>query len=127
MKSIDAENWELYQIFSYKFKHEKKARQPGEPLYSSFNFNNSSDEQIMNFIITAKDATVSNINIEIDNYKEVAIPVRLKAEESIKYSGGDKAVIYSPTWQKIGEININPNDFRTFNSGFFINFVNTPS
>ncbi|MFC2097009.1 hypothetical protein ACFLSI_01615 [Bacteroidota bacterium] len=112
LKSIGDKNWELYQIFSYKFKHEKKVRQPGEPLNSSFNFNNPADEQVMSFIITAKESEVSDIKIEIDNYKEIKIPVRLKAEESIKYTGGDTAIIYSPSWQKIKEININPTDFK---------------
>lgn len=112
LKSLENNNWELNQIFSYKFRHEKKVRQPGEPLYSLFNFNNPADEQVINFIVTAKETTISDIIIEIDNYKKVLIPVQIKAEESLKFTGGNKAIIYSPTWQKIKEININSSDFR---------------
>ena len=122
LKNLENNNWELYQIFSYKFKHEKKVRQPGEPLYSSYNFNNPAEEKSMSFIITAKDATVSGIKIEIDSYKELLIPVQLKAEESIKYTGGNKAIIYSPNWQKTVEININSSDFKVSKGEHTITF-----
>ena len=76
----------------------------------------------MSFIITAKDATVSGIKIEIDSYKELLIPVQLKAEESIKYTGGNKAIIYSPNWQKTVEININSSDFKVSKGEHTITF-----
>ena len=44
--------WNLLQIYSSKFNHENKVRQPGEPLYSTFNFEHKGQDQTMNFIIT---------------------------------------------------------------------------
>jgi len=107
LETVNENEWNLYQVYSYKFKHEKKVRQPGEPLYSTFTFNNPAEEHEINFILTAKDATISKITLELDNYKRIILPISLKAEESIKYTGGDKAIVYSNTWQKVKEIDIN--------------------
>ncbi len=107
LETVNENEWNLYQVYSYKFKHEKKVRQPGEPLYSTFIFNNPAEEHEINFILTAKDATISKITLELDNYKRIILPISLKAEESIKYTGGDKAIVYSNTWQKVKEIDIN--------------------
>jgi len=122
LKSLNENNWELYQIYSYKFKHEKKIRQPGEPLYSSFKFQNPSNEQTINFIITAKESSVSEIIIEIDNYKELILPLTLKPDESLKYTGGDKAIIYNRTWQKIKEIPIKSADLKISKGDHTITF-----
>ncbi len=107
LEIIGEEKWNLYQVYSYKFKHIKKVRQPGEPLFSTFTFDNPASEQVMNFILTAVDGNIDDIRMEIDNYKEISLPVQLKAGETIKYSGGDKAAIYNKNWRKLKEINMN--------------------
>ncbi len=99
-----AGQWNLTQVFSHKFKHEMKERQPGEPLFSTFNFDHRGEKQAINFILTAVDATVFSPKIVLDNYKEITLPVTLQAEESLKYNGGKTASVYSPTWQKVKEI-----------------------
>ena len=92
--------WQLRQIHSFKFKHEKKVRQPGEPLYSTFNFHNPVTTQALNFILTAVGADVRDAKIELNNYKNFVLPVTLKEGESIKYAGGNEAIIFSRTWQE---------------------------
>ncbi len=103
LKKINNNEWNLVQINSGKFKHEKKTRQPGEPLYSTFKFKNDGEDQIVNFILSAIDSDVSGIKIEIDNYKEIILPVKLKAGEHIKYFGGEKAYVYNEFWQQLSE------------------------
>lgn len=104
LKTLGDNKWELYRIFSYKFHYKKKVKQPGEPLYEKFEFNNPANEQSMGFILTAKDGDVSGIKMEIDNYKEVKLPVTLNEGEILKYESGEKAVVYNKSWHRIKDI-----------------------
>lgn len=104
-------SWELRQIFSYKFKHENKVRQPGEPLYSTFAFNNPAQEQPLWFILTAAGAPVDKITLELDNYKQIQLPVSLSAGDIIRYEGGSTATVYNRFWQERSRIEVNPADF----------------
>ena len=104
--------FDLHRTYSGKFKHEKKVRQPGEPLYSTFDFSHNGTDQTMNFIMNAVDGDISNITMEIDNYKEIELKVALKAGEIIKYTGGTKASVYDKNWQVIKEFDIDPSLFK---------------
>ncbi len=106
LEVISENEWNLYQVYSYKFKHEKKVRQPGKPLYSTFTFENPAVKQPVNFILTAADVSVHDIKMEIDNYKDLSIPITLKAGETIKYYGKEKAIIFNKNWQRLKEINM---------------------
>jgi hypothetical protein len=106
LEETDDNKLSLHQVYSQKFKHEKKVRQPGEPLYSTFSFENPEFKQILNFNLTAVDCSINNIRMEIDNYKEVILPISLKQGETIKYKGGNKAVVYNMYWQKVKVIKI---------------------
>jgi hypothetical protein len=110
LEKINDHAWNLYQVFSGKFTHEKKERQPGEPLTSVFSYENKGKEQTANFILTAVDCDVSNITLEKDNHKTIDLPVALKAGDHIKYTGGAKAFVYDQKWQKIAEFEVDAND-----------------
>ncbi len=100
-----AENqWNLRQIQSFKFKHEDKVRQPGEPLFSTFKFENQEENANLNFILTATDATISKLKIELDNNRDIKIPVSLNAGQSAKYTGGDWIEILDENLQKVRRI-----------------------
>ena len=101
LESTGEKTWDLYQIYSYKFKHAQKVRQPGEPLYSTFECNNPAAKQPMQFILTALDGDISNIKFELDNYKTIPFNIELKKGETIKYLGGSTALIYDENWQKL--------------------------
>jgi len=111
LKTLNEKEWDLFQLYSYKFKHEKKEKQPGEPLSSTFTFENPAEKQPMNFILTSVGGTSKDFIFEVDNFKQIELPVTLQPGQTIKYSGGDTAVIYSKNWQKIKEIEI---DVETF-------------
>ena len=110
LEPTDQNEWNLYQIYSFRFNHKKKVRQPGEPLYSTFSFENPVESQSLNFILKAVNGDVKDIKIEIDNYKEISLPVILKAGETIKYTGGNLAVKYSKNRDIIKEFNIDPSE-----------------
>jgi hypothetical protein len=101
LKKADENTLELTQVYSQKFKHENKTRQPGEPLYSTFSFENTGKAQSMGMIITAKNADISNIKIEINNYKNLEFPIVLEKDQSIKIDDGKTAVVYDKNWNEI--------------------------
>ncbi len=104
LETMGEKEWELYRIYSWKFHYKKKAKQPGEPLYEQFKFNNPEEEQSMEFILTAKDGRVSGIKMELDNYREIKLPVNLNEGQSLKYEGGEKAGIYNKSWHRIKDV-----------------------
>ncbi len=106
LKKVNEKEWELYQVFSNKFKHDLGLRQPGEPLFSTFTFRHKGKKQTMHFILLAVDCDVSQISMEIDNYKKIILPISLRNGQKIKYTGGNKARVYDNTWHLIGEIPI---------------------
>lgn len=122
LNKINDNEWDLYRVYSGKFKHEKKVRQPGEPLYSTFHFSHKGKEQTMNFILSAVDSDISNITMEIDNYKETKLPVALKSGEIIKYSGGEKAYVYDNNWHVINEFDIDPSALKVTNGDHSMTF-----
>lgn len=103
--------WNWIQVYSNKFNHVKMVRQPGEPLYSTFKFTNDGDDQRGNFILTALGSDISNIKMELDNFKEVILPISLKKGQYIKYWGGDKAYVYDNNWQFVKAFDIDSSPF----------------
>jgi hypothetical protein len=112
IKKTSDNEWDLFTINAENYYHEKKVRQPGEPLHSNFTFNNIGNEQAINFILTAIDCDASQFTMEFNNYKKVKIPAALRKGQTLKYSGGNKAIVYGPNWQIIKEIDINSLNFK---------------
>jgi len=112
LETISENQWNLYPIHSFKFQHEDKVRQPGEPLFSTFKFENPEENASLNFILTAQDADISSIKIELDNSREIVIPISLHQGESAKYSGGDWINILDKQLNKSEVFKVNPEDFN---------------
>lgn len=104
--------WILREVYSGKFKHLNKVRQPGEPLNSTFTYANEGPDQTMGFILTAVDSEASDIIIEINNHRTISLPITLKAGNHIKYEGGKTAKMYNKDWQIIEEFDLEANDFH---------------
>lgn len=107
LEKITDREWNWQEVFSEIFAHEKKVRQPGEPLYSTFNFNNSGEEQGLNFAFTANKCDVSGIAMELNNYKKIQISVAIKEGQTLKYTGDNKAILYDANWQIINKVEMN--------------------
>ena len=122
LETIAENEWSLSQVYSFKFKHEDKVKQPGEPLFSTFNFENQEDNAKMNFILTAQDAAISSIKMDLDNSREIVLPISLSAGESARYSGNDKVIIFNEFLKKIQEISIDENLLQITKGSHSINF-----
>jgi len=122
LETTGENSWNLSQVYSFKFKHEDKIKQPGEPQFSTFKFENQEENAVMNFIITAQDATISKIKIELDNSRTIELQVPLQNGESARYSGGEWIEIFNLQLAKTGGFNINPELFKLSNGNHSIAF-----
>lgn len=104
--SVGKNEWDLTEVYSHKFSHLKKTRQPGEPLYSTFNFSNNSENKKVDFIITAVKCKLKDIKLEFDNYKTVTLPINLEKGQTFRYTGGKSGAIYSINGEKLKNISI---------------------
>lgn len=98
--------WGLSEIKIFKGEHSKKERQPGEPRFSKVSFNTQADGQTLGFVLSATDGDVKDIVLEIDNYKKIAFPIKIKNGQHIKYTGGDTAILYDKNQNKMKGIPI---------------------
>ncbi len=107
--------WKLFQVNNLMVTHENKQKQPGEPVFSTIDFQNPYQEQVLQWQITAsgdgEQAQLSKVIFEIDHYKTVEIPVTLQAGYHFKYEGKQEVTVYDPNWKVIQKITVNPADF----------------
>ncbi len=106
LKKTSGDLW-LTPVYSYKFTHDKKMQQPGQPAYSAFTIENKAADQPLHFIITAADETVSGIRIELNSAKTVEIPIILEKGQTLKFTEGTVAVLYDKYWQILRRIPLN--------------------
>ena len=108
LTEVTPDSWNLFPYSLQRFKHANVERQPGEPVVSSWKFNNLNDRQPIQFILKANDR-ISNITLEIANYSTVKLDVTLDIDQYLKYDGGDKIVVCDKSWNPIRSISIDPN------------------
>jgi len=105
LETNSSNGWNLIPYSVQRFEHKSRVRQPGEPVWSNFTFKNKDERQALQFILgTTNGVTVSDITIEIDNFKKATFDITLKPEQYLKYNGGEKVMLYDRYWNKIKEI-----------------------
>jgi hypothetical protein len=104
--------WQLVQIYPQVFRHERGARQPGEPLFSAFSFENPGDEQTLQWILTAEDGEVSDVRISLGEREALPLPVRLREGWSLRYEGGAEVTIRDENHGRIGVLAVDEAAFR---------------
>ncbi|HLT50415.1 MAG TPA: hypothetical protein VKZ93_00585 [Arenibacter sp.] len=108
LETLSENSWNLIPWSVQRFEHELKIRQPGEPVWSEFSYENVNAVQPMKFILTTMNTKVSDITLEVDNFKKIHLNVSIKEGEYLKYDGGKEAVLYDRSWNKIKEIPLDP-------------------
>jgi hypothetical protein len=112
LEAAGPDAWQLVQVYPQIFRHERGVRQPGEPLFSAFSFENPGDEQPLHWILTAEDGDVSEVRISIDEREAVSPPVRLQEGWSLRYEGGAQLTIRDANHRRIGEVAVDETAFR---------------
>ena len=111
LQRVANQQWALYPVQTTIAVHGNKAVQPGQPRYTSLEFENKGAAQTLQFILTAQESTISGMRLEIDNYKTIELPVDLQPGQILKYTGGDKAILYNANWKQLREVALNEKDF----------------
>jgi hypothetical protein len=112
IERIDSNSWNWKEVYSKIFNHTKKVKQPGEPVESEFSFENLAKEQILNFVLSPKNCNVTNVHLELNNYKKIKLPMTIKKGQILKYKWTDEAVLYNANWGVVKKFKINSSDFK---------------
>jgi hypothetical protein len=107
--------WNLIPFEVKRYEHKYLQVQPGQPTFTTFNYNNPYKEQILGFILTTVNSSASDISIEIDDFKKIELNISIKPKEYLKYEGGNEVILYSENWQKIKSLPVDPDKFRISN------------
>ena len=102
--------YELIPVYNSYYIHEQKIKQPGEPTYSSFQFDNPAASQPFAFIITMmadkdsdRDVSFDELSISINQQDPLLLPVSLK-QKQILYCDGKTIKLYNSQWQLLQTI-----------------------
>jgi len=105
LETISSNSWKLIPYTVKRFEHKSRERQPGEPVWSSFDFININEKQPLQFILnTTNGATATDISIEIDDYKKTVLAITLTPGQYLKYDGHGKLILYNKSWNKRKEV-----------------------
>ncbi len=104
---VSEKSWMLFQYALTRFEHHQKVRQPGEPVHSTFKFENLNHSQALQFIITApKESAISGLSFDIDNFKKIKFETTIPAGYHLKFEGGSEATVFTPEWEKVKTISV---------------------
>ncbi len=104
--------WKFFPYQLQRYVHEQKVRQPGEPLYSTFDFHNPYHEQPMMFILNllpgenSNGSSVDKISVEVNNYNKIEIPVRMEPFQSLKTGENGKLQLFDKNRNLLQTIDI---------------------
>jgi hypothetical protein len=99
--------WALTQVHVTRLQVDGGEGQPGEPPIRVASFENPGPPQPVGFILTAAGGAVSGIRLEVDRVNEWTVPGTLGAGEALVYEGGNRATVYSPSWQVLRRVPVN--------------------
>jgi hypothetical protein len=98
LEKLSEKKWKLYQYAaSATFVKERIIRQPGEPTYSTYNYEQTWSIQPLQFQLTVStgEGTVSALKLQFDNYADVDIPAELIAGDVVVCDGTKELKILS--------------------------------
>jgi hypothetical protein len=105
-------DYELEPVYSAFMVHEQKVKQPGEPVYSTFEFTNPTDAQVPAFAMTLADKkdvdaelSFTNPTITVNQQDAFVLPVSLRPNQYL-YCDGKSVKVYSKQWQLLQTISL---------------------
>lgn len=98
LRKVSGKEWLLQGFDKYRFEHPRKELQPGEPTHSLWEFSNTGEAQKMQLqLLVAGDdaAEVENLEIEVDRFFRLKVPVSLKKGQTLVWDGSKEMMLYS--------------------------------
>jgi hypothetical protein len=62
--------------------------------------------------LSATNSDVSGIALELNNYKEIQIPIHIKQGQTLKYTGGNELILYNTNWEINSKIALDLSHFK---------------
>ncbi|MDP4130276.1 MAG: hypothetical protein Q8939_08950 [Bacteroidota bacterium] len=110
LEALNNGSWNLYPVnLEPGYVHKFRLTQAGEPVRTQFHVSNSFDEQPIQFYLIAKarensaSDLITHLELEINGYQALSIPVSLKAGDRI-FCDGRALWLCNSSWQKIREL-----------------------
>jgi hypothetical protein len=110
LERLETGGWNLFPFKIERYVYEQKIRQPGEPMFSSFEFNNPYEEQPIMFLLnlipgeSGPGSTVNSISIKINNSQNLKIPIKMKPFQTLKLDQSGKLQLFDKNWNLIQTI-----------------------
>jgi hypothetical protein len=110
LENVSPGKWNLFPYQIKRYVHEQKVRQPGEPLFSTYEFDNPYDAQPMNFLMTllpvekTNGSSVSKITLEVNDYTKIEIPVTMEPTQVLKLDASGQLNLFDKNWKLIKTI-----------------------
>jgi len=89
--------WLLQRYLSSSlFVRDKVEKQPGEPTLSQWVFDQPWQQQVLQcrLFVSGNNGSAGNFKLQLDNYRELKLPVELKAGESLVVDGSNSVRLY---------------------------------
>jgi len=105
LEAAGTDAYKLVPVQNAYFTYQQVMKQPGEPTFSTFNFNSEGEQQPVAFIITMAmkndsdpDVTFDNPSLVINQQDALLLPLSLKRTD-ILYCDGNTLKLYNKQWQ----------------------------
>jgi hypothetical protein len=109
LRKVSGNEWVLQGFDQFRFEHQRKELQPGEPTHSLWEFSNAGEPQMMQLqlLVTGDDAAeVENLEIEVDRFFRLKVPVSMKRGQTLVWDGSKEMVLYSDKGRFIRTIQV---------------------
>ena len=101
-------NWQLQHYDKFRFEHQAKSMQPGEPQQSVWPFNNTQTTQNIHLYlqVEGKEGNIVNPVLEIDGFFEIKLPITLLTGEALLWDGSDSIKYFNAKGVFVRNLNI---------------------
>jgi hypothetical protein len=113
LESAGPGKWTLYPYQVKRYVHEQKVKQPGEPLFSTFEFDNPYEGQPMMFILNLipgennSSSSVEKILLEVNDFSKIELPVHMQPDQILKLDEKGKFQLFDRNWKLLNEVEVN--------------------
>lgn len=108
LEKLADRKWRLYQFAgTSSFVKERNLRQPGEPTFAVWNYDQTWNAQPLQFQLTVSgEGSVTNFKLQVDNYFDLVIPATLKQGDVVICDGSQELRIMSSNGSTLQHINL---------------------
>jgi len=115
LNPVGFNKWQFIPLKVSRFIHENKIRQPGEPVGSTFTFENPYEDQNLQFIVSlvpeegSVGAKLDQIVLTVNQFYEWKVPFNIAPHQHLKLDENGLLLLYDKNWNVIKELEATEN------------------